>query len=135
MVSGHGGGGLGPDLGILDVFSDLNDSMILHASMTDDFRKRVKDQSLKQELSAYEGTIFTLVEELLNPTEISAVPQKPHLALGGLQGLKFDANQRHRPPATSSLTLFSSGVKRMRKVEAMPGATLRHTSPGLISLK
>mgnify|MGYP001859334932 CR=1 FL=1 len=29
VVSGHGGGGLGLDLGILEVFSNFNDSLIL----------------------------------------------------------------------------------------------------------
>lgn len=33
------------------------------------------------------------------------------------------------------LTLFSWGVKRTMKVEAMPGATLLHTSTGLTTLK
>jgi len=29
MVSGHGGDGMGLDLGVLEVFSNLNDSVIL----------------------------------------------------------------------------------------------------------
>ena len=29
MVSGHGGDGMGLDLGVLEIFSNLNDSVIL----------------------------------------------------------------------------------------------------------
>lgn len=76
--------------------------------------------------------------------ELQGYVQRPaslRLRLFGSQSLHLSLpcslKQKHRFPSRrgDGLTLFSSGVKRMRNVECMPGATLLHTSLGLMTLK